>query len=73
MVEEHQKYIELALSKIQSDIDNVKNTLARVEEFSYHLSKRLNKAENTLSHIRGGFYVFISVCTIILALNTIFR
>ena len=58
------KFIELALAKIQSDLEHMGMQFARIEEFTYSLSKKQNNMEKSLSFIRGGFYVFISTFAI---------
>jgi len=66
------KFIELALQKIQSDLEHMAVQFNRVEEFTYSLSKKQNQMEKSLSFIRGGFYVFITTFAIASAL-TIFK
>ena len=66
------KFIELALQKIQSDLEHMATQFNRVEEFTYSLSKKQNHTEKSLSFIRGGFYVFITTFAIASAL-TIFK
>ena len=70
MVEEKQ-FIELALAKIQSDLEHLKIQFTRIEEFTYSLSKQQNQTDKSMSFIKGGFYVFISVFAIALAITLI--
>jgi len=39
------KFIELALAKIQSDLEHMGMQFARIEEFTYSLSKKQNEME----------------------------
>lgn len=64
MNKDDSKFIELALAKIQSDLEHLGVQLNRVEEFTYSLSKKHNNMEKSLSFIRGGFYVFITTFAI---------
>ena len=66
---EEEKFIELALSKIQSDLEHMKIQFGRIETFTYSLSKKQNEADKTLSGIKGGFYVFITVFSIAMAIT----
>lgn len=66
---EDEKFIELALGKIQSDLEHMKIQFGRIEEFTYSLSKKQNETDKVMSFIKGGFYVFISVFSIALALT----
>jgi hypothetical protein len=68
---EQKNFIELALGKIQSDLEHLKTQFNRVEEFTYSLSKKQNAIEKQLSFIRGGFYVFVAVFTIALTLASL--
>ena len=58
------KFIELALAKIQSDLEHMGMQFARIEEFTYSLAKKQNEMEKSLSFIRGGFHVFITTFAI---------
>ncbi len=69
MVEKDDKFIELALAKIQNDLEHMKIQFGRVEEFTYSLAKKQNETDRAMSFIKGGFYVFISVFSIALALT----
>lgn len=71
METEQKNFIELALGKIQSDLEHLKTQFNRVEEFTYSLSKKQNAIEKQLSFIRGGFYVFVAVFTIALTLASL--
>ena len=51
----------------------IKEKVARIEDFSFHLNKRLLSVEKQHSYIKGGFYVFIATFSIILALSTIIK
>ena len=70
MVEEDLKYMLIQISK---DAEFIKEKVERIEEFTYHLNKRLISTEKTHSYIKGGFYVFIATFSIILALFTIIK
>ena len=61
------KYMLIQISK---DCEFIKEKIIRVEDFSFHLNKRLITVEQTHSYIKGGFYVFIATFSIILALST---
>ena len=58
------KFIELALAKIQSDLEHMAVQFNRVEEFTYSLAKKQNEMEKSVSFIRGGFYVFVTTFAI---------
>tara|TARA_R110000824_G_C14918061_1_gene647415 strand:- start:172 stop:387 length:216 start_codon:yes stop_codon:yes gene_type:complete len=58
------KFIELALAKIQSDLEHMAVQFNRVEEFTYSLAKKQNEMEKSISFIRGGFYVFVTTFAI---------
>lgn len=64
------KYMLIQISK---DCEFIKEKVARIEDFSFHLNKRLISVEKTHSYIKGGFYVFIATFSIILALYTIIK
>ena len=64
MLVKEDKFIELALAKIQSDLEHMGMQFARIEEFTYSLAKKQNAMDKSLSFIRGGFYVFISTFAI---------
>jgi len=64
------KYMLIQISK---DCEFIKEKVERIEEFSFHLNKRLISVEKTHSYIKGGFYVFIATSSIILALSTIIK
>ena len=68
--EQDLKYMLVQISK---DIEFIKEKVERIEEFSYHLNKRLISVEKSHSYIRGGVYVFIATFSIILALSTIIK
>ena len=73
MVKEKEKFIELALAKIQSDLEHLGVQFARIEQFTYSLSKRQVSTDKTLSFVKGGFYVFVSVFSIAMAMNYIIK
>ncbi len=64
--------VEVCLTKISSDLDHIKSTMARLEEFAYSMNKRLQAAENQIAYIKGGFFVFVAVFTIALSVNSFF-
>ena len=64
------KYMLIQISK---DCEFIKEKVERIEEFSFHLNKRLISVEKTHSYIKGGFNVFIATSSIILALSTIIK
>ncbi|QDP59722.1 MAG: hypothetical protein Unbinned2990contig1001_42 [Prokaryotic dsDNA virus sp.] len=68
MVEEDLKYMLIQISK---DAEFIKEKVERIEEFTYHLNKRLISTEKTHSYIKGGFYVFVALFGIFMALSTI--
>ena len=70
MKEQDLKYMLVQISK---DCEFIKEKVARIEDFSFHLNKRLISAEKQQSYIKGGFYVFIATFSIILALYTIIK
>ncbi len=64
--------VEVCLTKIIGDLDHIKSTMARVEDFAYSMNKRLQQAENQIAYIKGGFFVFVAIFTIALSVNTLF-
>ena len=64
------KYIVIQIAK---DCEFIKEKITRIEDFSFHLNKRLISVEKQHSYIKGGFYVFIATFSIILALYTIIK
>ena len=70
MVEKDLKYM---LVQICKDLEYIKEKVTKTEEFSYHLNKRLISVEKTHSYIKGGFYVFVALFGIFLALYTIIK
>lgn len=69
MNESPENFIQLALAKIQSDLEHMAIQFNRVEDFTYSLSKKQNHMEKSLSFIRGGFYVFITTFAIATAVT----
>tara|TARA_Y100001973_G_C5111582_1_gene287990 strand:+ start:281 stop:499 length:219 start_codon:yes stop_codon:yes gene_type:complete len=69
MNKETHKFIELALAKIQSDLEHMAVQFNRIEDFTYSLSKKTNEMEKSLSFIKGGFYVFITTFAIASAIT----
>tara|TARA_R110001599_G_C11839614_1_gene619270 strand:+ start:72 stop:290 length:219 start_codon:yes stop_codon:yes gene_type:complete len=64
--------VEVCLAKISGDLDHIKTTMVRLEEFAYSMNKRLQQAENQIAYIKGGFFVFVAVFTIALSVNSFF-
>tara|TARA_Y100001938_G_scaffold126956_1_gene179382 strand:- start:1199 stop:1420 length:222 start_codon:yes stop_codon:yes gene_type:complete len=73
MKSDEKNYIELALAKIQSDLDHIKIQTDRVESFTYSLSKKVNETDKNMSFIKGGFYVFVAVFSIALSLSYLLK
>ena len=69
---EKENSVEVCLTKIASDLDHIKSTMVRLEEFAYSMNKRLQAAENQIAYIKGGVFVFVAVFTIALSVNTFF-
>ena len=68
-----EKDFKYMLIQISKDCEFIKEKVARIEDFSFHLNKRLLSVEKTHSYIKGGFYVFIALFGIFIALNTIIK
>ena len=60
-------FIQVTLKAIQRDISYIRKDMKKVEEAAYKTDIRANKIESSFSFIRGGFYVFIALFSIILA------
>ena len=61
MVEEHKKFVELALGEIQNEIKHVNHKLTTLNDFILHVNKRLSIAELTISWFSGGFKVLMAL------------
>tara|TARA_R110002096_G_scaffold320392_12_gene514449 strand:+ start:1649 stop:1873 length:225 start_codon:yes stop_codon:yes gene_type:complete len=72
MVMKEENNVEVCLAKISGDLDHIKTTMVRLEEFAYSMNKRLQQAENQIAYIKGGFFVFVAVFTIALSVNSFF-
>ena len=70
MVEEDLKYILIQISK---DCEYIKEKVMNLEKYSHSLNNRLTSVEKTNSYIKGGFYVFIALFGIFMALSTIIK
>ena len=66
-----EKDLKYMLIQISKDCEYIKEKTTRIEDFSFHLNKRLISVEKTHSYIKGGFYVFIALFGIFMALSTI--
>ena len=64
--------VQVCLTKISSDLDHIKTTMGRLEEFAYSMNKRLQQAETQIAYIKGGFFVFVAVFTIAISVNSFF-
>ena len=51
--------VQVTLTKICADLEHIKSTMSRVEDFAYSMNKRLQDAENQISYIKGGFFVLL--------------
>ena len=69
-VEKDLKYMLIQISK---DCEFIKEKVARIEDFCFHLNKRLLSVERQHSYIKGGFYVFIALFGIFLAIYSIIK
>jgi len=59
------------LTAIRSDVGYIKQRIDKNEDYVHHINKRLQKAENTLSFVRGGMWIFLAVWSVVLAVNTL--
>jgi len=59
------------LTAIRSDVGYIKQRIDKNEDYAHHINKRLQKAENTLSFVRGGMWIFLAVWSVVLAVNTL--
>ena len=64
--------LEICLTKISGNLEHIKSTMARLEEFAYSMNKRLQQAENQIAYIKGGFFVFVAIFTIAISVNSFF-
>lgn len=64
--------VQVTLTKICADLEHIKSTMSRVEDFAYSMNKRLQDAENQISYIKGGFFVFVAIFTIAISVNSFF-
>ena len=67
-----EEIVEVCLTKISSDLDHIKSTMERLEEFAYSMNKRLQASENQIAYIKGGFFVFVAIFTIAISVNSFF-
>ena len=59
------------LAAIRADVGYIKQRIDKNEDYVHHINKRLQKAENTLSFVRGGMWIFLAVWSVVLAVNTL--
>jgi len=59
------------LASIKADVGYIKQRIDKNEDYAHHINKRLQKAENTLSFVRGGMWIFLAVWSVVLAVNTL--
>ena len=65
MTKDEVQFLQLALGEIQSDVKYIKDRIEKNEDYTHHINKRLQIAENKISYIQGGFYIFIGVIILI--------
>jgi len=72
MTKDEVQFLQLALGEIQSDVKYIKDRIEKNEDYTHHINKRLQIAENKISYIQGGFYIFIGVMSILIGVKVIF-
>ena len=72
MTKDEQQYIQLALGEIQADTNYIKERIGKNEDYAHHINKRLQVAENKISYMQGGFYIFIAVMSTLVGVKIIF-
>ena len=65
--------INAELTAIRSDVGYIKQRIDKNEDYVHHINKRLQKAENTLSFVRGGMWIFLAVWSVVLAISTLVK
>ena len=60
-------FIQVTLKAIQRDISYIRKDMKKVEEAAFKSENRVNKLESSFSFIRGGFYVFVALFSVVLA------
>ena len=63
--------IQSKLASIEADVGYIKQRIDKNEDYAHHINKRLQKAENTLSFVRGGMWIFLAVWSVVLAVSTL--
>ena len=61
------------LTAIRSDVGYIKQRIDKNEDYVHHVNIRLQKAENTLSFVRGGMWIFLGVWSVVLAVSTLVK
>ena len=63
--QKHREWVTLALTRIKSDAEHIKEKVTANEEHLSKLNGRIGKTENSISRIQGigsAIVVFFSVC-----------
>ena len=61
------------LAQIEADVGYIKQLIDKTEGYTHHINKRLQKAENTLSFVKGGMWIFMGIWTVVLAFMTLMK
>ena len=72
MKDSQDQYLQLALNEIQADTNYIKVRIDKNEDYAHHINKRLQVAENKISYMQGGFYVFVAVMSTLIGIKIIF-
>ena len=64
-------FIQVTLKAIQRDLSYIRKDMKKIEEASFKAENRINTLESSFSYIKGGFYVFVTLFSILLAYSTI--
>tara|TARA_R100000329_G_C7544884_1_gene192423 strand:+ start:488 stop:724 length:237 start_codon:yes stop_codon:yes gene_type:complete len=63
--------ISTEIASIKADVGYIKERIIRNEDYVHHVNKRLQKAENTLSFVKGAMWIFLAVWSVVLAISTL--
>ena len=64
-------FIQVTLKAIQRDQSYIRKDMKKIEECIYNDQNRINTLQSTLSYIKGGFFVFVALFSILLGFVTI--
>ena len=59
-------FIQVTLKAIQRDQSYIRKDMKKIEECIYNDQNRINTLQSTLYYIKGGFFVFVALFSILL-------